>query len=363
MEDIREIYKLNYNEKCSKYPDISDKDILPEADRIIVIGDLHGDWNQTIESLKIANLIDNDNNWIGGNTIVVQIGDQIDRCRQLPCNRPIDNDENSDIKILKFFTDLHSQALKDGGAIYSIIGNHELMNSTGRMEYVSYMNYMEFEKQEENQQFLKNMPIGLTDMEARKWAFKPGNPVAEFIACTRKLALIIGNNLFVHAGIVPEIARKYNNIGDLNKLLSLYLWNRLENINNYQDIFGSDIIRGGTIINRSSSTLSREKNFYKISPLWNRQFGNMRDNSKNCKTFLEPLQQIYDVNKMYVGHTPQINKGINSICNGKLWYTDVGVSKAFDVADMSVVMTGERSKIRKAQVLEILSGHQPNILR
>ena len=46
----------------------------------------------------------------------------------------------------------------------------------------------------------------------------------------------------------------------------------------------------------------------------------------------------------YVGHTPQINKGINSICNGKLWYTDVGVSKAFDVADMNVVMTGERSK-------------------
>ena len=80
MEDIREIYKLNYNERCSKYPDISDKDILPEADRIIVIGDLHGDWIQTIESLKIANLIDNDNNWIGGNTIVVQIGDQIDRC-------------------------------------------------------------------------------------------------------------------------------------------------------------------------------------------------------------------------------------------------------------------------------------------
>ena len=116
------------------------------------------------------------------------------------------------------------------------------MNSTGRMEYVSYMNYMEFEKQE-NQQFLKNMPSGLTDMEARKWAFKPGNPVVEFIVC-KKEVLIIGNNLFAHVGIVPEIARKYNNIGDLNKLLSLYLWNRLENINNYQDIFGSDIIRG-----------------------------------------------------------------------------------------------------------------------
>jgi len=358
-EDLRNIYKLQYHEKCSKYPDISKKDVLPAVDRIIVIGDLHGDWNETIKSLKLAKVIDNNLNWIGGETVVVQIGDQIDRCRQLPCNRPIKDDEDSDIKILKFFTKLHSEALKAGGAIYSIIGNHELMNSTGRMEYVSYQNYMEFEKKPDNQEFLTGMPSDLQNMEARKWAFKPGNPLAEFIACTRKLALIIGDNLFVHAGIVPKISAKYPDIGDLNKLLSLYLWDKLENPEIYQDIFGSDVIKGQTIINSSN----RKHDFFKISPLWNRQYGNLSNNTKSCNALLKPVKDVYKVNRMYVGHTPQMNKGINSICDGDLWYTDVGVSKAFDIADMNIVIEGKRSNVREAQVLEILKNGEPRILK
>lgn len=357
-ENLREIYKLNYQEKCSKYPDISQKDVLPAVNRIIVIGDLHGDWDETIKSLKVADLIDDNLDWIGGDTVVVQIGDQIDRCRELPCNRQIKDDENSDIKILKFFTKLHGQALEAGGAIYSIIGNHELMNSTGRMEYVSYKNYMEFEKKPENQEFLLNMPEDKKDKEAREWAFKPGNPIAEFVACTRKLALIIGDNLFVHAGIVPEIAKKYPDIGDLNKLLSLYLWDKLENPELYQDIFGPDVVKGQTIINSAN----RKHDFFKISPLWNRKYGNLKDNKRNCQ-MLNPVKEIYQVNKMYVGHTPQIYKGINSICNGQLWYTDVGVSKAFDIADNSCRNNGKRSQVREAQVLEIRLNREPRILK
>ena len=359
MEDLRKIYKIEFNKRCKKYNTNDLKDELPPAERIIVIGDLHGDWNETIKSLKIGRVIDNNLNWIGGKTIVVQIGDQIDRCRELPCNRQIKDDENSDIKILTFFTKLHSQAIKSGGAIYSIIGNHELMNSTGRMEYVSYQNYMEFEKKEENQEFLKGMPSDLTNMEARKWAFKPGNPLAEFLACTRKLALKIGSNLFVHAGIVPKIAKKYPNIGDLNKLLSLYLWDKLENPEMYQDVLGSDIIKGKTMLNR----YQKRTNFFKISPLWNRQYGLLKNNEKSCTNLLEPVKKVYKVNKMFVGHTPQMNKGINSICDGDLWYTDVGVSKAFDIADFNHATTGVRSEVREAQVLEILNDGEPTILK
>jgi hypothetical protein len=359
MEDLRKIYKFQYQEKCSKYSDISTKDVLPAVERIIVIGDLHGDWKETIKSLKIANVIDIELNWIGGKTVVVQIGDQIDRCRELPCNRPINDDEDSDIKILRFFTKLHTQALKDGGAIYSIIGNHELMNATGRMEYVSYQNFIDFENREDNKEMLADMPSNLTGMDARKWAFKPGNPMAEFLACTRKLALIIGDHLFVHAGIVEDIAKKYPDIGDLNKLLSLYLWDKLESPELYQDIFGSDVIKGKTILNQCDIN----KNFFKISPLWNRQYGNLKDSKKTCQKLLSPVQDIYKVKKMFVGHTPQMNKGINSICQGYLWYTDVGVSKAFDIADYKHSSTGTRSEVREAQVLEILSDGEPTILK
>ena len=32
---------------------------------------------------------------------------------------------------------------------------------------------------------------------------------AKFLACTRQTALIIGSNLFVHAAIVPDLAKEY----------------------------------------------------------------------------------------------------------------------------------------------------------
>ena len=59
----RKEWELVYKEKCSdikKYPSV-----LPPVERIIVIGDLHGDWEMTIKSLKIARLINDKHNWIG----------------------------------------------------------------------------------------------------------------------------------------------------------------------------------------------------------------------------------------------------------------------------------------------------------
>jgi hypothetical protein len=52
---------------------------------------------------------------------------------------------------------------------------------------------------------------------------------------------------------------------------------------------------------------------------------------------------------MVVGHTVQ--NGINSACDGKIWRTDIGMSRSF----------GKRNKI---QVLEILyNGKKINILK
>ena len=95
-----------YKEKCTNFNQLPS--VLPPVKRIIVIGDLHGDWEMTIKSLKIGKVIDSNNKWIGGETIVVQVGDQIDRCRfsGVACHLPTatKNDEASDMKILNFFT-------------------------------------------------------------------------------------------------------------------------------------------------------------------------------------------------------------------------------------------------------------------
>jgi hypothetical protein len=331
QNDFSNLWKTH----CKKYP--YKPSILPKVDRIIVLGDIHGDWNIMIKMLKIAKLIDDKNNWIGGKTIVVQVGDQIDRCRlfDLPCNDPnaTENDEMSDLKILNYLTELNNMASKHGGAVYSLIGNHELMNVNGDMRYVSYQGLKEFE----------NYPAPLdnkSNESKRALAFKKGNEISNFLGCTRQMAIIIGNNLFVHAGILPSIAEKYS-IKDLNQILSLYLWDKLNDSENYKDILYS----------------------YN-SPLWNRDIGKiMRTEKKSqetlCTDMTNSIESVYKVGKIFVGHEPQIEKGISNICNGKIWLTDYGASHAFNKFDNS-----GRSDIRKAQVLEILDdGKIINILK
>lgn len=365
LDDLKEIYQKNYDEKCKLYPDISQKDVLPKVNRIIVLGDLHGDFDETIKCLKLAKLVrynrKNDTvKWIGGDTVLVQVGDQIDRCRELPCSNKMNNDENSDIKILKLFTDLHKQAIASGGAVYSVIGNHELMNVDGRMDYVSLKNYQGFEKEKYNKKFLKGIPDEKVDMEARKWAFEPGNPIAEFLACTRKLALKIGDSLFVHAGILPQIADKYPNIGDLNKILALYLFNELEEPDKFADIFGSDVIKGKTFIGQSNEDVCNGHRCHSISPLWTREIGNITEDK--CEDILFPTLEKYGVKRMIVGHTPQLSKGINSKCNNGLWFVDYGLSKAFDIVDINISLNGKRSDVRGAQVLQIIDDKEVTIL-
>ncbi len=64
---------------------------------MVAIGDLHGDYEKTRRVFRAARLTDNKDRWIGGSTVVVQVGDQLDRgsnelevCRLLRFNIVID---------------------------------------------------------------------------------------------------------------------------------------------------------------------------------------------------------------------------------------------------------------------------------
>ncbi|MCA9658976.1 MAG: calcineurin, partial [Myxococcales bacterium] len=52
---------------------------VPGAKRIVALGDVHGDLEATRHALRIAGAIDGDDRWIGGDLVVVQTGDQLDR--------------------------------------------------------------------------------------------------------------------------------------------------------------------------------------------------------------------------------------------------------------------------------------------
>jgi len=347
-------YVLDFNnvwaEKCSNYNKLPN--ILPKVERIIVIGDIHGDIKVLLECLKKAKVIDSNVKWtgsfdsiewIGGKTVIVQVGDQIDSCRYdgaKSCNNPnnYEPDEPDDLNILFFMTTLHNKAQKKGGAVYSLMGNHELMNVNGDLSYVSYSNIKHFSNYK-----TKDGEIIADGFTGRKHVFSPGNEIANFLACTRNITLIIGSNLFVHAGIVPYITKKYN-VHELNMLLKLFLFDELKNPKMFNDIFMSS----------------------KHSPLWTRVFGNPLQTKDKCDELMTPLKEVYMVGKIYVGHTPQIKTGITSACDGKIWLTDAGMPSAFNKFDEKYINSKgkENSVSRQAQVLEILDdGEKITVLK
>jgi hypothetical protein len=313
--------------------------------RIIAIGDIHGDIDLMINTLIISGVIKKTdkcfntiklNNkevkeyyeWIGGTTIVVQVGDQIDRCRPTDTNdckqeSTTFQDEASDIEILLFFTNLNELAKNYGGAVYSLLGNHELMNSFGDIRYVSYKN---LEQVQIKEQSLENGRIQI---------FKRGDILSNFLACTRTSILIINNYLFVHGGIlgsiisnidtnnkceifeiINEVIKKWLMYDDSN--LNTYLNCKYYNNNIYKKIFNK------TDINQFIFSID--------SPFYTRKLGSIKPdlnkNDPSCKevNFLIDTLQLKGI---IVGHTPQLVTGINGTCDYKLYRVDIASSKAF----------------------------------
>lgn len=338
-----------YNKECKEYKYIPA--VIPLQNRIIVFGDIHGDYEYAIKLLLKAKVIDNNINWIGKNTYIVQVGDQIDRCRKVldkNCynddNILLDGDENSDIKILNLFDELDRKAIPYGGRVISLLGNHELMNVQGIMDYVSKDGIDGFNTYQDKNNPNKKFNNGL---EARKYAFSVGNQYARQLGCSRVSAIIIGSNLFVHAGFVNKIIDVLNiqgttDIEDINIAMRKYLLNLTSDETN----------------NNINKLLSDRD----TSIFWNRILGvlpnNISDKDKCCHENISKVLNIFKIGKIIIGHTPQslINdSGISSTCSNKVWRVDTGSSKAFNIFDKKYIRTGKINENREYQYLEILN--------
>lgn len=328
--------------------------ILPPVKRIIAIGDIHGDLNLAIRSFKLAKLVDDDLNWIAAppDTVVVQVGDQIDSCRFVPgiydCHqKKYSDDKQEDILVLNFFDEMHIKASKVGGAVYSLLGNHELMNAQGIFDYVSYENFENFKYKSEDGRIYQG-PQG------RKDVFSPGGVISKKLACNRLSVLIIGSTMFVHAGVLPVLARRLDYMNLDNKTKLKYL---------------NAVIRKWLLKKLSDLGDTENKKMFlnetEISPFWTRIYGsipkNVPLNSSKCFNSVRKTLEVFNIGHLVVGHTPQIaaeNDWINGTCyekdkDNKLYRIDGGFSRAFEV------ILGKRNVI---QVLEILDDKIFNII-
>ena len=415
-EIFQNLFNKIYEERCKTIQSELLPDVLPIVDDVYVIGDIHGDYDKLIKLLVKSNVISieeinnteinnehlniikinnkkviqdkviqdtnviqdtkviKDKNqiirWIGKESVVVQVGDQIDRCRE-NCDSNQTDDKNDDWKILKFMTLLNEISNQYNGKVYSLLGNHEIMNTQYNFNYVSKKgkdNFLEDYDKNYLNQFNKNINDNENIKNTREYAFKIGNEISNFLACTRKLCIIVGSNVFVHGGITSYIAQKYN-VYDMNTIVNLYLFDslKLSELNNNNKIKKIADVAIGDLLSINTTRL----NSY-LSPIWNRDLNNLlldinEDKQmpkwirnlngvpkKNCKKLNDNLQIFFNnsrnnisplyknnisplykntvvkVGSIIVGHTPQLKDGqIKSRCDNKVWLTDYGSSIAF----------------------------------
>jgi len=184
------------------------------VERIVAIGDLHGDYDNYIATLRAAGLVNAKGKWAGGSAHLVQTGDIPDRGPDT-------------IRIIEHITALGKQAQRKGGRVHNLIGNHEAMNVYGDLRYVHegeyaafvtrnsetlrdrwYALYLQRLEQNDPERFAA-LPAGFRDqwnMEyplgwvEHRQAWNPQGEYGQWVL-QNKVAVRINDVLFLHGGI------------------------------------------------------------------------------------------------------------------------------------------------------------------
>ena len=238
------------------------------ARRVIAIGDLHGDVQATLSTLRIAGLVEEQSqSWIGGDAQLIQLGDVLDRGTQ-------------EREVWDLMRELQGEAHKAGGQVTMLLGNHEILNACGQAR--SFIH-----------------PTALDAFGSdRVAAFAPGGELATRLAdCP--VVVIVDDTAYVHAALPPGATRQ--SCEELNAATRAWL-------------LGEQPYPPPQLLPDHHS------------PLWNRAYSSPSDvepSPRHCRELNEELA-LLGVERCVVGHTPQ--RRINSACGGAVWRCDTGMS-------------------------------------
>lgn len=272
---------------------------FPSAARIVAIGDLHGDLEATKQVLRLTGLVDDGLRWSGGEAVLVQTGDQLDR-------------GDGERAIVDLLERLQGEALAAGGRIIVLNGNHELMNVAGDLRYVTPGGFVDFAD-------FGPAPAGdpiatavAPPQQGRVIAFRPGGPYAEKLA-RRPVIAQVGETVFVHGGVLP-----------------LHVELGVERIN--REVAAWVAGRG------PNPSYMRRRD----SPVWSRHYSDSPD-AADCALLADTLGRL-GAKRMIVGHTVQ-KGGPSSACDGRVWRIDVGLAAHYGGRPAGIEIRGDRVQV------------------
>ncbi len=268
------------------------------VDAIVAVGDVHGDYDRFIAVLQAAQVIDDNNQWIGGKTHLVQTGDVPDRW---PDSR----------KVLDLLMDLERQASYHGGAVHALIGNHEAMILQNDLRYV---HPGEFESHGGESEFKKNMaPDG-----------KYGSWISRHNAVIR-----INDTVFVHGGLSLKYA--VMPIDAINRQIR-------------EELQQSGKEKPDSVIKDNDG------------PLWYRGYAEKTE--EEIDQMLPSVLKALSASRMVIGHTVS-KDGIVSRCDGRVVMIDVGLSRAYEGQPACLRIRGDKVEIVELESVRPLEDPLP----
>src|SRR5579871_4069764 len=185
---------------------------VPAApERVVAIGDIHGDLDDFVKILQRAGLIDTNRRWTARNTTLVQTGDMVDRG---PKSRGI----------LDLVMQLQKDASRQNSRFIVLLGNHEVMDMYGDLRYVVPADYASFadDKSERRrksafesyaglnestaaaneEQWMKDHPAGFIE---HRQAFGPDGKYGKWLRSLPAVAKV-NDSIFLHGGLKTDFA-------------------------------------------------------------------------------------------------------------------------------------------------------------
>ena len=272
--------------------------VVPAAERIIAFADVHGDLDATRAALRLGGLIDAEDRWVGGATVAVQTGDQLDR-------------GDGERAILDLFERLSEEAWAAGGAFYPLLGNHETMNVALDLRYVTPGGFADFAD--------LSLPGGhplagqvRPEAQGRVAAFSPGGPYANRLA-GHNAVMQVGDTVFTHGGVLPIHAEH-----------------------------GLDVINRSIQAWMVGQAPAPEVWIGSEGPLWTRLYSDGAPSPEACATLDETLEKL-GASRMVVGHTVQ--PAPSAACDGKVWRMDVGMAAHYGGTPAVLEIQGDTVRV------------------
>jgi len=331
------------------------------ADRIVAVGDIHGDYDNLVAILQAAGLVDSKAKWNGGRATLVITGDFFDRG---PDVRPV----------LDLLMKLEKEAARRRGRVVVLLGNHEAINLAYDLPYVSnqslaafadrrsqsrrekaWREYVEIHERLAERygegalkvlaesEWMKERPAGYLEYQE---AISARGKYGRWLRSKSAIAQI-GDTVFVHGGLTPEAAESGI------ELLNSRIRAEIEGVDRVRSYLADEglilpffsqkevhavVDEEAKLLDQASEDLRLVVTAYKaiyrwtlydtLGPLWFRGYGEWSDQEGEEK--IEAVLQHLGARRIVVGHTfPPDPSNILPRFGGRVFLIDTGMLRGY----------------------------------